>query len=114
MDRWEREGLRTANHGMRNQLEYMVDALAEQRSKLSEAQEQLAAARFMVASTDGLVQVTVNGTGVLPSRRLGDVPSAHDDLMTPFCQACGQGTSGEAGAYDGDLHRESSISVSRE
>jgi hypothetical protein len=37
-------------------------------------------------------------------RRLGDVTSAHDDLMATFGQSCGKSPSGEAGTDDGNFH----------
>lgn len=65
MDRWEREGLRSANFGMRNQVEQILDALAEQRERRADVQRQLDAARSTATSADGLVEVTVDSTGVL-------------------------------------------------
>ncbi|MEV5834894.1 YbaB/EbfC family nucleoid-associated protein [Nocardia sp. NPDC052112] len=65
MDRWEREGLRSANFGMRNQVEYILDALAEQRTKRDEVQPKLDTARATATSADGLVEVTVDNSGVV-------------------------------------------------
>ncbi len=65
MDRWEREGLRSVNFGMRNQVEHILDALAEQRAHQAEIQRKLDTARSTVISADGLVEVTVDRSGVL-------------------------------------------------
>lgn len=65
MDRWEREGLRSANFGMRNQVENILDALAEQRANRAEIQRKLDTARATATSADGLVEVTVDRSGVL-------------------------------------------------
>lgn len=65
MDRWEREGLRSANFGIRNQVDRILDALTEQLAHRAEAQRQLDAARCTATSADGLVEVTVDNTGVL-------------------------------------------------
>ncbi|MFQ6325598.1 YbaB/EbfC family nucleoid-associated protein [Nocardia sp. CWNU-33] len=65
MEQWERDGLRSANFGMRNQVEFILDALAEQRAQASDVYEQLAAVRATASSADGLVTVTVDGAGVL-------------------------------------------------
>ncbi|MFF3569897.1 YbaB/EbfC family nucleoid-associated protein [Nocardia jiangxiensis] len=69
MDRWEQQGLRTANSGIRNQVEHILDAYEEQRAHLSEVQAQLAAARSTAKSADGLVEVTVDTAGVLTEVR---------------------------------------------
>lgn len=65
MDRWEREGLRSANFGMRNQVEDILDALAEQRTHRAELQRKLDTARCTATSADGLVEATVDNSGVL-------------------------------------------------
>ncbi|WP_327100785.1 YbaB/EbfC family nucleoid-associated protein [Nocardia vinacea] len=65
MDRWEREGLRSANFGMRNQVENILDALTEQRAHRAEVQRELDTARCTATSADGLVEVTVDNSGVL-------------------------------------------------
>ncbi|MBY8862746.1 YbaB/EbfC family nucleoid-associated protein [Nocardia sp. CA2R105] len=69
MDRWEQEGLRTANRGIRNQVEDVLDAYEEQRALLPEVQAKLAAARASATSADGLVEVTVDTAGVLTEVR---------------------------------------------
>ena len=65
MDRWEREGLRSANNGMRNQVDHILNQLDEQRALLSEVQEKLDAARCTAKSADGLVEVTTDSGGVV-------------------------------------------------
>ncbi|MEU2124124.1 YbaB/EbfC family nucleoid-associated protein [Nocardia niwae] len=65
MDRWERDGLRSANSGIRNQVDYILDALAEQRTHLAEVRDKLAAVRCTAESADKLVEVTVDAAGVL-------------------------------------------------
>jgi DNA-binding protein YbaB len=65
MDRWEREGLRTANFGIRNQVEHILDALTEQQARQAEIRRQLDNARGIATSPDGLVEVTVDNSGVL-------------------------------------------------
>jgi DNA-binding protein YbaB len=65
MDHWEREGLRSANFGMRNQVENILDALAEQHAHRAEVQRKLDTARCTATSADGLVEVTVDNSGVL-------------------------------------------------
>ncbi|WP_433710549.1 YbaB/EbfC family nucleoid-associated protein [Nocardia sp. CA-084685] len=65
MDHWEREGLRAANFGIRNQVENILDALAEQRAHQAEAKRKLDTARCSASSSDGLVEVTVDNSGVL-------------------------------------------------
>ncbi|MEV2218651.1 YbaB/EbfC family nucleoid-associated protein [Nocardia vinacea] len=65
MDRWEREGLRSANFGIRNQVDHILDTLAEQRASLAEVQQRLETMRSTATSADGLVEVTVDNSGVL-------------------------------------------------
>jgi DNA-binding protein YbaB len=65
VDRWERDGLRSANSGIRNQVDHILDALAEQRTHLAEVHDKLAAVRCTAESADKLVEVTVNAAGVL-------------------------------------------------
>ncbi|MFE7798462.1 YbaB/EbfC family nucleoid-associated protein [Nocardia sp. NPDC057440] len=65
MDQWERDGLRSTNSGIRNQVERILDTLTEQQAQLARAYEQLAAVRASASSADGLVTVTVDGAGVL-------------------------------------------------
>ncbi|MBF6217790.1 YbaB/EbfC family nucleoid-associated protein [Nocardia abscessus] len=65
MDRWERDGLRATNSGMRNQVDHILDALAEQRTHLKEVHEKLSALRCTAESADKLVEVTVDAAGVI-------------------------------------------------
>lgn len=69
MDRWERDGLRSANSGIRNQVDHILDALAEQRAHLTDVHEKLSAVRCTAESADGLVEVTVDAGGVLTDVR---------------------------------------------
>ncbi|MFE9328018.1 YbaB/EbfC family nucleoid-associated protein [Nocardia sp. NPDC052278] len=65
MDRWEREGLRSANFGIRNQVENILGVLTEQQAHRAEVQRKLDTARCTIPSADGLVEVTVDNSGVL-------------------------------------------------
>ncbi|MBF6073498.1 YbaB/EbfC family nucleoid-associated protein [Nocardia beijingensis] len=65
VDRWERDGLRSANSGIRNQVDHILDALAQQRPHLAEVRDKLAAVRCTAESADELVAVTVDAAGVL-------------------------------------------------
>jgi DNA-binding protein YbaB len=65
MERWESDGLRCANYGIRNQVEHMMETLAQQRAQVSDVYKKLAAVRATASSADGLVTVTVDGSGVL-------------------------------------------------
>ncbi|MEV4128152.1 YbaB/EbfC family nucleoid-associated protein [Nocardia sp. NPDC049707] len=65
MDRWEQEGLRSANFGIRNQVESILDALAEQHANRAEIERKVDTARATATSADGLVEVTVDRSGVL-------------------------------------------------
>ncbi|MGY1948874.1 YbaB/EbfC family nucleoid-associated protein [Nocardia asiatica] len=64
MDRWERDGLRATNSGIRNQVDHILDALAEQRTHLRQVRERLSAVRCTAESADKLVGVTVDTAGV--------------------------------------------------
>ncbi|WP_280366980.1 YbaB/EbfC family nucleoid-associated protein [Nocardia wallacei] len=70
MDRWQREGLRSANNGMRNQLEDIRYAYEQQQTRLSEVYGQLETLRTQAASPDRSVEVTVDADGVLTDLRL--------------------------------------------
>lgn len=72
MDNWESAGLRSANYGMRRQLDAVLDTLNEQQRLLGEVRAELAAVRVVGRSPDGTVQVTVDASGVL-----------HDVRFTP-------------------------------
>ncbi|WP_459548100.1 YbaB/EbfC family nucleoid-associated protein [Nocardia sp. X0981] len=69
MDDWESAGLRSANYGMRRQLDTVLDTLNEQQRLLGEVRAELAAARVVGRSPDGAVQVTVDASGVLQDVR---------------------------------------------
>ncbi|MEV0110818.1 YbaB/EbfC family nucleoid-associated protein [Nocardia sp. NPDC050799] len=65
MDRWRQEALRSANNGLRNQIERILDTYEEQRPRLAEMLRQLESARVQVNSPDRSVEVVVDGGGVL-------------------------------------------------
>ena len=65
MEQWERDGMRSTNFGMRNQVDHILDALAQQQAQASEVYQQLAAVRATATSADGTVTVTVTGSGTL-------------------------------------------------
>lgn len=48
-----------------------MDALAEQRTRIAAAQEQLCTVRVTATSSDGLVEVTVDSGGVLTEVKFG-------------------------------------------
>jgi DNA-binding protein YbaB len=70
MDRWEREGLRSANNGMRNQLEHLLDSFERQQGRLADVFRELENARTQASSPDQSVEVTVDAAGVLTDLRL--------------------------------------------
>lgn len=72
MDRWTREGLLSANNGLRNQVEDLVDAYSRRQDRLSETYQQLEAMRVRATSPDCSVEVTVDAGGVLADMRLTD------------------------------------------
>ncbi|WP_051182808.1 YbaB/EbfC family nucleoid-associated protein [Nocardia vinacea] len=65
MDRWQREGLRSANSGLRNQIEHLLDAYEQQQPRLTEMFRQLEAVRVQANSPDQSVEVVVDASGVL-------------------------------------------------
>ncbi|WP_327098959.1 YbaB/EbfC family nucleoid-associated protein [Nocardia vinacea] len=65
MEQWESDGPCSAGEGMRNQINHILDTLAEQRAHVTAVREKLAAVRSTTNSADGLVEVTVDGSGVL-------------------------------------------------
>lgn len=77
MDEWERSGLRSANYGMRNQLDRMLDTLSEQQRRMAEIHEELATARVTARSADGAVEVTVDSAGALADLRFTDASRHH-------------------------------------
>ncbi|NKY89429.1 YbaB/EbfC family nucleoid-associated protein [Nocardia veterana] len=70
MDRWKREGLLSANNGLRNQVENLLDTFERQRGRLSEMYRQLENVRVQASSPDRAVEVTVDAGGVLTDLRL--------------------------------------------
>ncbi|PPJ19736.1 hypothetical protein C5E45_16735 [Nocardia nova] len=65
MDRWRREALRSANNGLRNQVERLLDSYEQQHSRLAEIHQQLESVRVQADSADGSVAATVDAGGVL-------------------------------------------------
>jgi DNA-binding protein YbaB len=70
MEQWERESLRSANNGMRNQIDYIMDVYEKQQVRLAEIRSQLDALRARASSSDQLVEVTVDGAGVVTDVQL--------------------------------------------
>lgn len=70
MDRWEREGLRAGNSGLRNQVDHLLDAFEQQRERLAEVSRQLEDVRVQVDSSDHAVGATVDANGLLTELRL--------------------------------------------
>ncbi|WP_433710598.1 YbaB/EbfC family nucleoid-associated protein [Nocardia sp. CA-084685] len=70
MDQWELESLRSANNGMRNQIDYAMDIYEKQQAQLAEIQQQLDALRVQASSSDQLAEVTVDSAGVVTDVRL--------------------------------------------
>ncbi|MFX0574682.1 YbaB/EbfC family nucleoid-associated protein [Nocardia nepalensis] len=65
MDRWEEDGLRSANHGLRNQVDHILDTFEQHQTQLNAVRRQLETLRVQAGSPDQLVQVTVDARGVL-------------------------------------------------
>lgn len=65
MDRWKREGLLSANNGLRNQIEHLLDAYERKQGQLAEVYKQREAIRAQANSPDRSVEVTVDSDGVL-------------------------------------------------
>lgn len=72
MDRWKREGLLSANNGLRNQVEDLLDAYQRQQGRLAETFRQLEGLRMRAHSPDRSVEVTVDASGVLTELNLTD------------------------------------------
>ncbi len=70
MDRQEREELRSANSGLRRQVDNMLDAFEQQQGRLGEVCRQLESLRVQASSPDQAVEVTVDGSGVLTDLQL--------------------------------------------
>ncbi|MFE7797965.1 YbaB/EbfC family nucleoid-associated protein [Nocardia sp. NPDC057440] len=89
MDRWKREGLCSANNGLRKQVEQLIDSYEEQQDRLTEIHRQLDALRLQTRSSDGSVEVTVDANGVLTDLSL--TPAAlrrtADELARMIVQA---------------------------
>ncbi|NNH73207.1 YbaB/EbfC family nucleoid-associated protein [Nocardia uniformis] len=71
MESLGREDLSSADDGVREQIDQVAAALGEQQTRLAEVHQQLDAVRCTAGSADGLVQVTVDATGVLTEVRFG-------------------------------------------
>ncbi|MGK8523304.1 YbaB/EbfC family nucleoid-associated protein [Nocardia asteroides] len=71
VDQWERDGLHSPDSGIRNQVDHILDALAEQRTRLSEVRDKLSRLRCTAESADKLVEVTVDAAGALVDVRFG-------------------------------------------
>ncbi|WP_328412291.1 YbaB/EbfC family nucleoid-associated protein [Nocardia sp. NBC_00403] len=65
MDRWKQEGLRSANNGLRNQMEHFLDTFEQQRPRLAEMFRQMEAVRVQANSPDQSVEAVVDASGVL-------------------------------------------------
>ncbi|WP_433677682.1 YbaB/EbfC family nucleoid-associated protein [Nocardia sp. CA-119907] len=65
MDRWKREGLRSANSGLRSQVEGLIDSYEEQQPRLAEIHRRLETLRLQASSSEGSVRATVDANGVL-------------------------------------------------
>ncbi|WP_156055793.1 YbaB/EbfC family nucleoid-associated protein [Nocardia sp. NRRL WC-3656] len=65
MDRWRRDALRSANSGLRNQVERLLDSYEQQHSRLAEINQQLENVRVKADSADSSVTATVDAGGVL-------------------------------------------------
>ncbi|GAB2693645.1 YbaB/EbfC family nucleoid-associated protein [Nocardia thraciensis] len=89
MDRWEREGLRSANNGMRNQLDHLLDAFERQQARLTEVYKQVETSRTQAVSPDSSVEVTVDAAGVLTDLRLTPAALRHspDQLSRSIVEA---------------------------
>ncbi|WP_227983380.1 YbaB/EbfC family nucleoid-associated protein [Nocardia spumae] len=70
MEHWEREELRSANSGLRRQVDSLLDAFEQQQPHLGEVCRQLESLRVQASSPDQAVEVTVDGSGVLTDLRL--------------------------------------------
>ena len=70
MDQAKRESLLSANHGMRKQMERLLDSFEGQQGRMSEILQQLETSRPQAGSSDGSVTATVDGSGVLTNLSL--------------------------------------------
>lgn len=62
---WDRDELRSANDGLKREMDSVWQAVEHQHREMSLAYERLAAERLRASSRDGLVEVTVNSAGVV-------------------------------------------------
>ncbi|WP_306359755.1 YbaB/EbfC family nucleoid-associated protein [Nocardia sp. CC227C] len=69
MDSAERADLRSPADAAREQIDQVVDALGDQQTRLAEIHQRLNTLRCTAESADGLVEVTVDATGVLTDVR---------------------------------------------
>ena len=65
MDRWRREALRSANNGMRNQIDHLLDNYEQQKPRLTEMLRRLENIRVAANAPDRSVEVVVDAGGVL-------------------------------------------------
>lgn len=70
MEQWERDSMRSANNGMRNQIDYIMNAYEKQQVRLAEIRPQLETLRARAGSSDQLVEVTVDSAGVVTDVQL--------------------------------------------
>ncbi|MGW1740602.1 YbaB/EbfC family nucleoid-associated protein [Nocardia sp. NPDC001965] len=92
MDRWRREALRSANNGLRNQIEGFLDTYEQQKPQLVEMLRNLETVRVQAHSPDRSVEVTVDAGGVLTDLTL--TPAAlrktPEQLATTILDAVGE------------------------
>lgn len=65
MDQWQRDALRSANDGLRNQVHELMDAFERQQQQVAEVRRQLAEIRVSASSSDGGVEVAVDSAGAV-------------------------------------------------
>ncbi|WP_433598149.1 YbaB/EbfC family nucleoid-associated protein [Nocardia sp. CA-135953] len=70
MDRSRWEGLRSANDGMRSHVDHLFQAYEQQRALLGDIRRQLSEVRTHARSSDGLVEATVDVSGLVTDLRL--------------------------------------------
>ncbi|MBF6177620.1 YbaB/EbfC family nucleoid-associated protein [Nocardia otitidiscaviarum] len=71
MDSAERVDLRSPTDPAREQIDQVVGALGEQQARLADIHQRLHTLRCTAESADGLVEVTVDASGVLTDVRFG-------------------------------------------
>ncbi|WP_169814318.1 YbaB/EbfC family nucleoid-associated protein [Nocardia mexicana] len=89
MDRWKREGLLSANNGLRNQVEELLDSFERQQAQLGETYRRLEALRVQANSPDRSVEVTVDAGGVIVDMTLSSAAlrKAPDELARSIVDA---------------------------